>query len=174
MGPLPPLDVRVRTDADVPVLAALLADQQPHTGYPQSWPLPYPVEHFIARRHELAAWVAEDSGRVVGHVSVAEVGPGVEADGWMAHTGRGRDELAAVTVLFVDHRQSGRGVGGALLETAVGFIREAGRVPVLDVVQETENAVRLYLRHGWQVVGEVRPEWLPEDLRPALLMVLPD
>jgi GNAT superfamily N-acetyltransferase len=168
------VSVRVRTDADLPALATLLADQQPHTGYPQNWPLPYPLERFIARRHELRAWVAESAGRVVGHISVADVPPGVEADGWVANTGRLREELAAVSVLFVDHRQSGRGVGSALLGTAVGFIRDAGRVPVLDVVQETENAVRLYRRHGWQVVGETRPEWLPDDLRPVLLMVLPD
>ena len=166
--------VRERTGADVPALATVLADQQPHSGYPQNWPLPYPVESFIARADEDAAWVAELHGRVVGHVAVSRVEPGLEADLWTAGAGRPREELAAVAVLFVDHTMVGRGVGKALLARAVAAIRGSGRTPVLDVVQETASAVELYRRTGWQVVGEGRPRWLPDDHLPVLFMVLPD
>jgi ribosomal protein S18 acetylase RimI-like enzyme len=168
--------VRERIPADLPVLAEVLEEQQPHTGYPQRWPLPSPVAEFLTRPGELGAWVAtlDDDPAPVGHVSVTAPGSGPEVDGWVAGVGRPAEELAAVSVLFVDHRVSGRGVGGALLDAAVAFIRESGRAPVLDVVQETRSAVRLYERHGWRVVGEARPWWLPTDHLPVLLMVLPD
>jgi GNAT superfamily N-acetyltransferase len=166
--------VRLRRDDDLPALAAVLSAQQPHSGYPQRWPLPWPVEQFIARQHELGAWVAELDGRVVGHVAVTAVEPSDEATGWSRGAGRPLDELGCVAVLFVDHTMAGRGVGSALLTAAVDHIRALGRTPVLDVVQESPEAVRLYERHGWQVVGEARPVWLPDDLRPVLLMVLPD
>jgi GNAT superfamily N-acetyltransferase len=165
--------VRERTPQDIAVLVDVLAAQQPHSGYPQNWPLPFPVESFIARSDEDAAWAAELDGRVVGHVAVARVQPGLEADLWTAGTGRSREELAVVAVLFVDHTVQGRGVGKALLATAVAAIRESGRTPVLDVVQETTSAVELYRRTGWQVVGEGRPSWLPTDHLPVLFMVLP-
>jgi ribosomal protein S18 acetylase RimI-like enzyme len=174
MGPFDGITVRERTVADLPVLARVLEAQQPVTGYPQRWPLPWPVEQFLVRPGELGAWVAELGSAVVGHVSVTTPDAGAESDGWVAGSGRPREELAAVSVLFVDHTTSGRGVGTALLDHAVGFIRDAGLLPVLDVVQETNRAVQLYRRHGWKVVGEARPWWLPDDLLPVLLMVLPD
>lgn len=174
MGAPDDLLVRARTAADLEPLAAILAAQQPVSGYPQRWPLPFPVERFLARAGELGAWVAELDGALVGHVSVTTTDAGVETDGWVSGTGRAADQLAAVSVLFVDHTVAGRGVGTALLDRAVAFIRASGRQPVLDVVQETDNAVRLYQRHGWKVVGEARPWWLPDDLLPVLLMVLPD
>lgn len=165
--------VRERTGDDIPALAEVLAAQQPHSGYPQNWPLPFPVESFIARADEDGAWVAELGDRVVGHVAVSRVEPGLEADLWTAGTGRAREELAAVAVLFVDHTVTGKGVGKALLATAVAAIRGSGRTPVLDVVQETVSAVELYRRNGWQVVGEGRPWWLPDDHLPVLFMALP-
>jgi ribosomal protein S18 acetylase RimI-like enzyme len=168
--------IRERVAEDLGPLARVLEEQQPHTGYPQRWPLPFPAEQFLTRPGELGAWVATlgHDPAPVGHVSVTTPGSGAEVDGWVAAVGRPPEELATVSVLFVDHRVSGRGVGGALLDAAVTFIRESGRAPVLDVVQETANAVRLYERHGWQVVGEARPWWLPTDHLPVLLMVLPD
>ncbi|GAB3082549.1 MULTISPECIES: GNAT family N-acetyltransferase [unclassified Phycicoccus] len=168
------LTIRPRTTEDLPVLADVLAAQREHSDYPQRWPLPMPVEEFLHRSSELRSWVAELDGAVVGHVAVAAVVPGDMATVWSAGTGRPLDGLAEVSVLFIDHAVTGRGVGAALLATAVGFIRDSGRTPVLDVVQETENAVRLYERSGWQVVGEARPPWLPATHRPVLLMTLPD
>jgi len=176
MGALDGIAVRERTAADLPLLTDVLAAQQPVSGYPQRWPLPFPVERFLTRPGELGAWVATlgDDPAPVGHVSVTTTDPGPETEGWVVGTGRPAEQLATVSVLFVDHTVAGRGVGTALLDRAVQFIRDSGRVPVLDVVQETANAVRLYQRHGWQVVGEARPWWLPDDLLPVLLMVLPD
>ena len=167
------VSIRPRRPEDLAPLAEVLAGQQGHTGYPQRWPLPFPVEEFLHRPAQLRAWVAELDGAVVGHVAVAAVQPGEMATVWMAGTGRPLAELAEVSVLFVDHAITGRGVGAALLGEAVAFIRDSGRTPVLDVVQETQNALRLYERNGWEVVGETRPWWLPDANLPVLLMVLP-
>jgi GNAT superfamily N-acetyltransferase len=168
------LTVRGRAAADLPALADILEAQRPHTGYPVRWPLPFPVEDFIARPTELAAWVALVGDVVVGHVALTAVSDGWEADGWCAGTGRTAPELAAVSVLFVDPSATGRGVGSALLTTAVDHARSLHRMPVLDVVSESTRAVALYERHGWQVVGRAAPAWLPEGLEPFVLMALPE
>ncbi|MFL6078502.1 MAG: GNAT family N-acetyltransferase [Ornithinibacter sp.] len=80
--------------------------------------------------------------------------------------------MAAVSVLFVDPAATGRGVGSALLATAVDHACALERTPVLDVVSESSRAVALYERHGWRVVGRARPPWLPADREPLLLMAL--
>ncbi|HEX6916690.1 MAG TPA: GNAT family N-acetyltransferase [Phycicoccus sp.] len=166
--------LRPRSADDVPALVRLLEAPRAATGYPVRWPLPFPVEDFVVRRGEIGAWVAVDGDDVVGHVSLAEVAAGWEADAWVAGTGRPAAELAAVSVLFVDPAASGRGVGSALLSAAVDHARSLGRTPVLDVVSESHRAVSLYERHGLRVVGRARPPWLPDDRAPLLLMALPD
>lgn len=168
-----PVSIRPRTAADLPRLVDVLAAQQPTTGYPVRWPLPFPVEEFLVRPTEVAAWVAVDDGdRPLGHVAVLDVAPGWDADGWTAGTGIPAGSLAVVGVLFVDPTLTGRGVGTALLSTAVEHVRGQGRAPVLDVVSESTRAVALYERHGWRVVGRARPPWLPADRDPLLLMAL--
>ena len=169
------MTVRGRTAADLPALVGILEAQRPTSGYPVRWPLPFPAQEFIARSTELAAWVAVDpsrDGAVVGHVALTDVAPGWEADGWGAGTGWPASALAAVSVLFVDPAATGRGVGSTLLATAVDHARALGRTPVLDVVSESNRAIALYTRHGWQVVGRARPPWLPADRGPLLLMAL--
>ena len=64
------LRVRPRREADLPALLTILARQQAETSYPFSWPPPYPAEQFVVRPLELAAWVAELDGEVVGHVAL--------------------------------------------------------------------------------------------------------
>lgn len=169
--------IRPRTPDDVPRLVDLLAAQRVDTGYPVRWPLPFPVEDFVVRAAELSAWVAVDeevgAAGVVGHVALLGVAAGWEADGWSTGTGRPASGLAAVSVLFVDRAATGRGVGSALLDTAVRHAVALGRTPVLDVVSESTRAVALYERHGFRAVGRARPPWLPEDRAPLLLMALP-
>lgn len=177
--------VRPRQPSDLAPLEQVLAAQRPHTDYPQTWPLPFPIAQFLARPSELAAWVAVgEGGALLGHVSVTRVATAREAAsgadeespevaGWVSGTGRRIDELAAVSVLFVDHTSAGQGVGSALLETATTFIRGQGLTPVLDVVRESTSAVQLYLHRGWQVIGEARPWWLPDDHQSVLLMTHP-
>ena len=171
MPELPQVSIVPREPTDVPVLADVLAEQQPSSRYPFRWPLPFPVEQFLVREHEEAAWVARVDGRPIGHVSVSRVA-GAMAVPFAAATGRPVEELALVTVLFVATGAQGSGVGGRLLDTAVDWARGRGRLPVLDVVQAHERALSVYRRRGWEVVGEMRPDWLPAEEQPLLLMRL--
>ena len=122
------------------------------------------------RETEEAAWVVEVDGQVAGHVSVA--GPGPELDAPLTALA-GTDEIAMISVLVVRLAAGGRGLGTLLLETAVAWIRESGRLPVLDVVPTHDRAVGLYRARGWQQIGRLRPGWLPEDRPPLLVMALP-
>jgi GNAT superfamily N-acetyltransferase len=135
--------------------------------------LPFPAEEFVVRRHEEAGWVALVDGRLAGHVSVGRV-EGELADAFVVATGRPRESLAIVSVLFVAPEAQGTGVGGRLLDTAVAWARDRRRLPVLDVVPSHGTALAVYRHRGWRVVGEARPAWLPADEEPLLLMRLGD
>ncbi len=165
--------IRPRTPADLPTLVTILAAQQPASRYPFRWPLPFPVEDFIVRAHEEAAWVALVDGRVVGHVGVGRV-EGELADAFVAAAARPAARLALVSVLFVSPETQGVGIGGRLLDTAVAWARDRQRLPVLDVVASHGAARAVYQRHGWEVVGRARTSWLPDAEEPLLLMCLPE
>jgi GNAT superfamily N-acetyltransferase len=165
--------VRPRVAGDLPALGDALAAQQPASGYPHRWPLPYPVEEFIVRASEERAWVAELGGRAVGHVSVTTVGDDRHGAIWAAGAGRPVAELGCISVLFVAPDAQGHGIGGMLLDTAVGHLRDQGRTPVLDVDRHDGVAHAVYLRKGWRVVGEARFDWQRPDAPPARLFVLP-
>ncbi|MCH1865253.1 N-acetyltransferase [Nocardioides sp. CFH 31398] len=176
------LTIRPRTAGDVPRLVEVLRVQQPASRYPFRWPLPFPPEEFVVRPGEEAAFAAVldggtgggTGGEVVGQVAVAEVPEDDFADAWTHATGLDRSGLAMVSSFFVLPDLRGRGVGRALLDAAVGWIREHGRLPVLDVVPAHQAAVRLYERSGWRTIGQGRPPWLPDDEPAVLLMVLDD
>ncbi|WP_309649123.1 GNAT family N-acetyltransferase [Nocardioides sp.] len=161
--------VRERRDTDLARLVELLAEQQAVSSYPVRWPLPFPAEQFLVRRHDRRAWVAELDGAVVGHVSVGDpeelVPRFTEATGAAA--------FGMVSALFTGLAARGRGVGSLLLDTAVAWVRARGEVPVLDVVPVHEPAVRLYRDRGWVEVGSDRFAWMSEDVPDVLLMALP-
>ena len=165
------------------VLIDVLAAQQPTSRYPFQWPLPFPAESFIVRDHELAAWVAEVDGEVVGHIAVQSVASatgddGIEGtqmrDAWVEGLGRPADQLAMVSGLFTSTTTRGRGVGLALLDTAVDWIHGHGLGACLDVLPKYSDAAQFYERRGWVRVALVRPPWLPEDEESVIAMVLPD
>ena len=156
--------------------------QQPVTRYPIRNPLPFPVEQFVVRRGELAAWVAEvahgdaGSGAVLaGHVSALAVDDDELGRAWSAAAGRPVEELAAVSVLVVDVDLGRRGIGSHLLDVCESHILGRGRTPVLEVAAGAHApAAGLYLARGWRVGGELRPAWLPASEPPVQLMLHPD
>ena len=94
---------------------------------------------------------------------------------WSAGSGRPVEELAAVSVLVVDHEHTGLGIGSRLMDTCEAHVRDLGRHPVLEVVGGAHGrAVSLYLVRGWRVLGDVKPHWLPEGEGPVHIMDLPD
>ena len=172
--------VRPRKPADVPLVGHLIMRQQPQTRYPFRNPLPFPIEQFVVRDGELAAWVAEtapsstaEARTVVGHVSVLDVTDHEIGPSWSDAVGRPVEELAAVSVLIVDLDLGRHGIATRLMDACEAHIRDLGRTPVLEVVADAHSrAMSLYLRRGWRVVGEVRPTWLPAGEGPVKIMVL--
>ncbi len=161
--------IRERREEDLPRLAEVLAEQQAASQYPIRWPLPIPLQDFLVRPAEERAWVATDDAEDVhGHVAVHSLGDDDVSDAFRAALGS--DDLAVVAVLFTSAGSRGTGVGAALFDTAVAWILETDRTPVLDVVPTHDVAVTFYRRRGWVEVGVHRPPWLGADLA---LMVHP-
>lgn len=171
---VPDVVVRDREPGDLRDLVEILARQQPTSRYPFRWPLPFPAEEFLARESEERAWAVTVGGRVAGQVTVTSVGDDDFGRVWRASTGRGSDGLGCVSAFVVDVERRGLGLGGRLLDTAVAWLREQGRLPVLDVVQQHGDALAIYRHRGWREVGSARPPWLPDDEPPVLAMVLDD
>ena len=84
------------------------------------------------------AWAVRIEGRLAGMVKVApEPEPG----------------LAQLTSMHVHPDFQGRGIGRALLETAVEFMKGAGyQRAILGVIQANDKARGLYESGGWQVL----------------------
>ena len=172
-------EVRARRPEDLPLLVDVLAEQQPVSRYPVRWPFPYPLADFVARPGELASWTAEVDGRPVGHVSIhplpTHVTPG-DTDLtalWTGAHGRPAEELAALGSFFVADDHQATGLGRLLHDTAVGWMRRAGRGPCLEVFTGSPRAHGFYTRLGWRDIELVRPAWLPDGEPPVAVMWLP-
>ena len=72
---------------------------------------------------------------------------------WREATGRPASELAGVSRFFVRSSVRGRGIGSALLETAVAEARERGLTPVAQLVSTSRRGVPLFDRAGWRMVA---------------------
>lgn len=168
--PAPTVVVRPRQEEDLPELTRILAAQQPQSHYPFRWPLPFPAREFIVRSTEQKAWVSTSGAEVTGHVSVTSLETDALGDAWSAGTGLPHQDLACLSVLFVDQRMRGTGIGGALLDAAESWIFQHGHTAVLDVVQKHSSALAVYRHRGWREVGQARPPWLPDSEPPVILM----
>ena len=106
---------------------------------------PDTFEAFLTRPGH-ALWIAEDaSGRALGF---AQAGPCA-----LPHEAvtSGCGELKR---LYVDKPAQGRGVGSALLKTALKWLKAPGRKLWVGVWSQNLGAQRLYARHGFRKVGE--------------------
>ena len=164
--------IRPRRDADVPQLVEVLAAQQPTSSYPRRWPLPFPIEEFVVRRGELASWTALADGRPVGHVAVLAADDELFTPHWERAHALPAVRLGVLSTLFVDPTLRGARLGRRLHDVAVGWMREDGRGPCLDVVPVHTGALRLYGSSGWVEVCRVRPPWLPAGQPDVIGMVL--
>ena len=154
-GAGPVVEVRRRRDEDLPALVEVLAAQQPTSRYPMRWPLPFPIEQFVVREGELAAWTALADGRPVGHVAALEANDELFGPHWERGHGLPADRLGVMSTLFVDPRVRGAGLGRRLHDVAVAWLREQGRGPCLDVVPVHTGALRLYESVGMRAVLEI-------------------
>ena len=155
--------VRPRTDRDLAACVEALAAVHRHSGYPVNWP-DRPAD-WLTTRAQLASWVAELDGRVVGHLSLSRATKGDAAPGvWAARTGVGVDVTAVVGRLFVSPAARGHGLGAVLMARAVEEARTLGLHPVLDVVDSDTAATALYERLGWELLDVVEQRWTPDQV----------
>ncbi|WP_114907230.1 GNAT family N-acetyltransferase [Ornithinimicrobium murale] len=156
------ITLRSRHPDDLLGLGVDLLEQQPRTRYPFRKPLPVSTEEFLHAEDALGALVAQQESDVIGHV--CWVGPLSGSDtvnqACAGAAGVATERLAWVSALFTAERARGSGAGRLLLEGAVQGIRDAGRMPCLEVLPHHGAARQLYLRSGWRDVTTVRPLWL--------------
>jgi GNAT superfamily N-acetyltransferase len=112
---------------------------EPHQGAEQGY------GHFLRSQmddEDCAVCVAEVKGRVVGYVYAA-----VEPLSWKDLRG----ECGFIHDLLVDPSERGEGIGGALLEHAITWLRQRGmpRV-VLSTAAQNAGAQRLFANRGFR------------------------
>jgi GNAT superfamily N-acetyltransferase len=101
--------IRLRADRDLEECARLLETVHCADGYPAHWPED-PVR-WLSPRVMLDAWVAEDAGRIVGHIAFRAGTADASAAVWSDATGLPPEKLASITRLFVSRDSRGNGGG---------------------------------------------------------------
>ena len=104
---------------------------------------------------DVATWVWDQDGRIAGFAAA-----GRSRDGDMA------PEVGEVFAIYVDPPAQGAGVGSALLDHAVGWLRDAGfRAAVLWTFEANGGARAFYEHRGWRLVApdpQHVDRWAPE------------
>ena len=142
------MEIRQRTDADLPALLVALAATHEVDRYPV---LPNHVTaEWLLEGDDGTAWVAcEADGLVVGHIAVADA----EED----------PDALAVHRLFVLPDARGRGVASALLTAVETYARVLGLDLFLEVVSHNTDAIHLYESRGWRWVRQYTATWPGPD-----------
>lgn len=145
--------VRQKTARDEAQCVDLLLQVHQADGYPLY--LPEDVPAFVTPDYEMAAWVVERAGAVVGHVALhrAAVDPTLAAA--QRATGLPAERLAVVSRLFTSPSVRRVGIGRTLLRFAVQQAQHSGQRAVLDVGKTLRAPVALYESEGWQRVDSL-------------------
>ncbi|MER8001395.1 MULTISPECIES: GNAT family N-acetyltransferase [unclassified Streptomyces] len=151
-------EVRLRDGADLEDCVRMLAEVHKGDGYPLNWP-ECPAE-WLAQPAQFGAWVAEQDGRIVGHLALSPAGSDDLAPGlWSDRAGTSPADVAVVSRLFVSPSARGHGIGALLISQAAREARGRGLHAVLDVVATDTAAAALYERLGWSLLAEVDQRW---------------
>ncbi len=149
--------IRPRADVDLPAAAAALVAVHRSDGYPvEGVDDPH---GWLVSPHQLAAWVAELDGHLVGHVALSEPQPDdAAATIWTNTAGERASQAAVLGRLFVLPEARGHAIGERLVRTATDYAHAHGRRLVLDVMTKDTSAIRLYERLGWRRIGTTQHE----------------
>jgi GNAT superfamily N-acetyltransferase len=145
--------VRPRTEDDFDECVRIGGVVWRRDGYPAY--LGTDMRTFLVTSDSLAAWVAEDDGRVIGHVALHRQTIPAVLDMAGRALARPVDRLGVVARLLVDPDARQRGAGKLLLEAATAEAWARGLWPVLDVCSRFGPAIALYERCGWVRAGSV-------------------
>ncbi|WP_433891288.1 N-acetyltransferase family protein [Streptomyces sp. CA-111067] len=163
--------VRPITDADVPGAAAALTEVHATDGYPvegvgnpEAWLRPPAV---------LGAWVAEEAGKIVGHVGVMRPQGEGAVDLWREKSGEAEERIGVLARLFVVREARKHAAGERLMRAAMDYARQGSIRLVLDVMTKDTAAIRLYERLEWQRIGEVEHHFGAGEHIPAACYIWP-
>jgi GNAT superfamily N-acetyltransferase len=143
--------VRARRSEDLERCVALLREVYEADRYPFIWPAD--PASWLAGRDELGAWVAEDDGKLLGHLSLHRTDSARARPEWREATESPAASLAVLSRFFVSPQARGRGVGGALMRRAEEHAAARDLRLVLDVAAHNQAAIAFYERRGWRRVG---------------------
>ncbi|MEU5326134.1 GNAT family N-acetyltransferase [Streptomyces parvus] len=150
------LRIRPRRSSDLAEAADALVAVYEADGYPVEGVAE--PESWLSPPDLLTAWVAELSGRVVGHVAVSGTGSG---------------KPGVLERLFVLPEARRHQVGEHLIRTAEAYARARNLALELEVLAKDEAAIRLYRRLGWSETGRRDHRLETGDLHPALTFAAP-
>jgi GNAT superfamily N-acetyltransferase len=123
-------------------------------GYPARWP--DDPAGWLDPAGSLAAWVAHEDHRILGHLTLVAAPADLPAP--VAALGVPAGRLAYVARLFVSPRARGQGLGRVLLATTQDEASAREMSLVLDVV-DGAPAIRLYENLGWRRLGSDTARW---------------
>ncbi|MFJ5104296.1 GNAT family N-acetyltransferase [Streptomyces sp. NPDC088554] len=163
---IPVCEIRQRDGEDLDECVRVLAEVHQDDGYPVNWP-DSPADWLVGDG-QLAAWVAELDGRIVGHLALSPAGeddlaPALWSGGADGDTDRDAGDTAVVSRLFVSPSARGHGIGALLMSRADKEARQRGLHPVLDVVASDTAAAALYECLGWDLLATVDQTWSPDQ-----------
>jgi GrpB-like predicted nucleotidyltransferase (UPF0157 family)/GNAT superfamily N-acetyltransferase len=146
--------LRARVEEDLHQCDVLARVVQEADGYPPFLPAG-DLRGFLLAPEALAAWIAEEDGQILGHVSLHSHSSAPVMALASEATGRDGQALGFVARLLVRPDVRRRGIGRALLQKAAGAAVERGLWPVLDVATRFTGAIAMYEAAGWRRAGTV-------------------
>ena len=166
-----PVLIRPRLQSDMDACVSLLRQLHQHDNYPLIWPAD--PHAWLCGNRQVMAWVATRDEIICGHIALTVPRSGAAATRvWEKSLRAEQSSLLSITLLFVSPQARGCGTGGRLLDTALTAARAKGAAPVLEVITLNRQAIALYQAQGWQRIGSLHYDWLPQDEQ-SLLFVAP-
>lgn len=152
----PGIQIRPRSDDDLPALVEALEDVYSTDGYPIEGTAA--AVSFLTPAGLVEAWVAVSAGVAVGQIAVVSGGQGHHdaVRAWVDLPGSGgRAESTAVAArFFVRKHARGYGLGRALIEKTCLWARQNGMRIVMNVLAKDQDAMSLYEKIGFRRFGE--------------------
>ena len=164
--------VRPFQDADLPGAAAALIEVHATDGYPVEGVAD--PEGWLRSDGILAAWVAEEDGKIVGHVAVMRPHGEDAVSLWTEQSGDDEEHVAVIARLFVVREARKNSAGERLMQAAMDYGPSHDRRLVLDVMTKDTAAIRLYERLGWLKIGEAEHRYGEGQSIDAVCYVAPE
>lgn len=153
--------IRARRSEDLGPCVVLLRTVHERDHYPVRWPAD--PSGWLAPVDELASWVAERDGSVLGHVILRPVVGTDAAEPVAVATGVPVDRIALLARLFVAPNARRGGLARRLVDVVRAEALGRGLLLALDVVDDHGWAVAFYERLGWRRVATTRASWLSDN-----------